>query len=126
MKTKKFHLGDVLSITTCRLVSPRYMGGVYNILNFMTGDKLFTNQLREAINKCKPRLLEQFPKLAEVDASDVNGKNYVQWLTEQIAKYGEELEVRPIPKDAHQFKDPFVETTEMTGEPKNIIVVRTD
>ena len=31
-ETKDFHLGDVLSITTGCLVSPRHMGGVYDIL----------------------------------------------------------------------------------------------
>ncbi len=75
MKIKKFHLGDVLSITTQRLVSPRHMVGVYDILNFMTGDNLFTHQLPRAANECKPYLLEQFPKLAEVDASGVNTNN---------------------------------------------------
>ena len=77
MKTKKFHLGDVLSITTGRLVSPRHMDGVYDILNFMTGDNLFTHQLPRASDECKPHLLAQFPQLAEVDTSGVNGKNHV-------------------------------------------------
>jgi hypothetical protein len=38
--TRPFHLGDVLTITTGRLVSPRHMDGVYDVLNFMTGDNL--------------------------------------------------------------------------------------
>ena len=63
MKTKKFHLGDVLSTTTERLVSPRHISGVYDILNFMTGDDLFTHQLPRASEECKPYLLEQFPQL---------------------------------------------------------------
>ena len=99
MQTKKFHLGDVLSITTGWLVSPRGMGGVQDILDFMTGDNLFTHQLPWV--RCKPYLLEQFPQLAEVDASGVNIENHRRWLAEQVAKYGEEFEVKPIPKGAH-------------------------
>lgn len=37
---KAFHIGDVLTVTTGRLVSPRHMYGVYEILNFLTGDRL--------------------------------------------------------------------------------------
>jgi hypothetical protein len=42
--TREFHLGDVLSITTGVLVSPRRMEGVSDILEFMTGSDLFTHQ----------------------------------------------------------------------------------
>ena len=122
MQTKKFHLGDVLSITTGRFVSPRHMGGVCDILNFMTGNYLFTYHPMRASYECKSYLLAQFPQLAEVDASGVNGKNHTQWLVKQVAKYGEELEVKPIPKGAHQFKNPIAEVAEMIGGPD----VRTD
>lgn len=64
-QTKDFHLGDVLSITTGVLVSFRSMEGIYDILNFMTGDDLFTHQLPRATDECKPHLLEQFPELKE-------------------------------------------------------------
>jgi hypothetical protein len=42
---RTFDLGDVLSITTGRLVSQRGMDGIYDVLNFMTGDDLMTHQL---------------------------------------------------------------------------------
>ena len=67
MQTKQFHLGDVLSITTGRLVSPRHIDGVYDILNFMTGDNLFTHQLPRASDECKPYLVAQFPQLAAAE-----------------------------------------------------------
>lgn len=62
---KPFHIGDILSITTGRMVSPRHMEGIYDILNYMTGDNLFTHQLRRAADACKPALLEQHPILVE-------------------------------------------------------------
>ena len=126
MQTKEFHLGDVLSITTGRLVSPRHMDGIYDILNFLTGDNLFTHQLPRASDECKPYLLEQFPQLNEVDASGVNGKNHEQWLTEQVAKYGEKFTVKPLPTGAHEAKNPIEEAVEMMGSPDKVIVVQTD
>lgn len=60
---KEFSLGDVLSITTGRLLSERHIDGVYDILNWMTGDDLFTHQLPRAGKSCEPWLIEQYPQL---------------------------------------------------------------
>ncbi len=143
MQVKEFHLGDVLSITTYHLVSPRHIGGVYDILNFMTGDNLFTHQLPRAGDECRPYLIEQFPQLAtpEMDSAVAelvdalkakNGKMNAEkivadWLAKQIAKYGEMFAVKPIPTNAHEVKNPIAEIAEMMGgRSKKIIVKRTD
>lgn len=63
---KLFHISDVLSITTGRLVSNRHMDGVYDILNFLTGDNLYTHQLPRASRECEAWLRTQFPKLFPV------------------------------------------------------------
>ncbi len=123
MATKKFHLGDVLSITTGRLVSPRHIDGVYDILGFMTGESLFTHQLPRAGDACKPALFEQHPQLKDVDASNVNEKNYKQWLAEQVAKYGEKLSVSPLVNGKWEAKDPIEELSEMAPNAKDISVV---
>jgi len=61
---KLFHIGDVLSITTGRLVSPSHMDGVCSILAFMTGDdNLFTHALPRVADECKPWLRVQYPQL---------------------------------------------------------------
>lgn len=60
---KLFHISDILSITTGRLVSNRHIEGVYDILNFLTGDNLFTHQLPRASRECEPWLRTQFPQL---------------------------------------------------------------
>lgn len=143
MQTKKFHLGDVLSITTGRLVSPRHTDGVYDILNFMTGDNLFTHQLPRASDECKPYLIEQFPqldtpemdfavaelgKMLKTKSGKADAEKLVAgWLAKQVAKYGEEFEVKPIPKGAHAVKNPIAEAAEMMGRPKKkVIVVQID
>lgn len=59
--TKNFHIGDILSITTDFLVSPRGMDGIYDILNFITNDNLFTHQLPRVAKECRPFLLGKYP-----------------------------------------------------------------
>lgn len=147
MQTKKFHISDVLSITTGRLVSTRHMDGVYDILNFMTGDNLFTHQLPRASDECKPYLLQQFPQLDTPEMQFAVGeliemlktpsgkkepdKLILGWLSKLTSgQYGvkceEMLEVKPIPTEAHQHKNPIEEAAEMMGGPEKVIVVTTD
>ena len=119
---KQFHISDVLSITTSTLVSTRLMSGVYDILNFMTSDNLFTHQLPRAAEECRPYLLEQFQQLKDVDASDVTKDTVDAWLQEQIDKFGEMLTVRRIPKEAHLNLDPIDELVSMVGEDRVVII----
>jgi hypothetical protein len=74
MITKTFHISDVLSVTTGRLVSTRHMGGIYEILNWMTGDELFTHQLPRAMRQCVPLLLKSFPELSSAGDADAMAK----------------------------------------------------
>jgi hypothetical protein len=113
--TRPFHLGDVLTVTTERLVSPRHMEGVYDILNYMTGDNLFTHQLPRANGECRPALLAQHPQLAEVqvpdfgDDRDLAEQAVAAWLSEQVARYGETLPVEPLAEIDHTRIDPIHE-----------------
>ena len=136
---KAFHLGDILSITTGRLVSPRKMDGIYDILNFMTGDNLFTHQLPRAGRECKPELKKQFPQLATAEMNfevaeisemleTPSGKNdpgalVDGWLAKQIVIYGEYLEVSPLPKELHTVKNTLTELEELIDPHKIITLV---
>lgn len=102
MTTRQFQLGDVLSITTGKLVSPRLIDGVYDILNYMTRDNLFTHQLPRAMRECAPWVLRQHPQLGEIDASSVSKGCWQDWLSEQVDRFGETLDVEPIPRDDHE------------------------
>jgi hypothetical protein len=115
--TKTFHLGDILTVTTGRLVSPRHVEGVYDILNWMTGDNLFTHQLPRAMDECRGPLLAQHPDLAGVtvpeefgDGSPESARRAVDsWLAEQVAVYGETREVEPLHEGDHTRIDPMTE-----------------
>ena len=142
MATKKFHLSDILSVTTGRLVSTRHMDGIYDILNFMTGDNLFTHQLPRASKECEPYLLKQFPELAKAGTpqnlarldellSDAKHRNeplekaiemWLKWMVEPgTCNLKMEYEVEQIPSAAHQHKDPIAEMHEMAPNAKVIV-----
>lgn len=138
METKRFHLGDVLNITTGRLVSDSHIDGVYEVLNFMTGDDLYTHQLLRAMDECQPNITKQFPQLsspaidadiAELDnrMGDINDPTKLKeivaaWLVEMVTKYGEFFEVEKMPIGSHEVKDPISELGEMV-DPSKIVVV---
>lgn len=142
MNTKSFHISDVLTVITGRLISTRHMDGVYDILSFMTGDNLFTHQLPRAREECIPYLLEQFPQLDTPEMQFAVGELIemletisdkkeldnllLGWLSKLTSgKYGvkceEELEVKPIPWGTHLTKDPIEEATDMIGDSKVIL-----
>ena len=123
-ENRLFHLSDILSITTGRLVSNRGMEGVYEILNFMTRDNLFTHQLGRASLECKPELLNQHPQLSTVTGDDVTPDNFNIWIEEQCSEFGEQLMVQQLPVDAHETIDPISELAEKV-HPDKIIVINT-
>lgn len=132
MTTKRFHLGDVLTVTTGCLVSPRHMGGVYDVLNWMTGDNLFTHQLPRAMDECEPHLKAQHPDLAaiEVPAFDGDDRDVLKaqvdaWLAVQVARFGEYRDVAPLGVGEHTVIDPMAELA-MNHPHMKVIEVRVD
>lgn len=126
---KIFCLGDVLSLTTPYLLSPNGITGVYEILNFLHQDSLFTHQLPRAREDALPWLRECVAKLfaPEIEAAiktdllpkleDVHGskadKIVSDYLARLIGKYGNEFELSPIPQSAELHRDPIEEAEEM-------------
>ncbi len=123
MKIKRYHLGDILSVTHGRLVSPRHIDGVYDILNYLTGDNLFTHQLPRASEVCKPHLLKQHPQLKEVSSDDVTTDNWEAWLDKQIVKHGETLEIAPLPDGQYQHMNPISELVEHLGVDQDKVII---
>jgi hypothetical protein len=60
---KLFHISDVLSVTTGRLVSSKGLKGFYELLNFLTSDDVNTHEVPDAMKACEPCLRSQFPSL---------------------------------------------------------------
>ena len=109
-----FDLGTVLSITSERLLTN--IGNVYNILNFMTGDNLYTHQLPRASEQCAPSILALYPELIILGrkaANEVHVDNWEVWLANAIENHGNEFEIEKLL--SYTPREPFSELIEMMG-----------
>lgn len=123
MTAREFDLGDVISITTGRLVSPRLIDGVYDILNFMTGDDLYTHALPRACEAMRPVLLAQHPQLRDVEHSHVTTENWREWMDDLYARFGRSLMVAPCQPCDFQSMHPL---SEPILDGKSVIVISTE
>jgi hypothetical protein len=123
MPTKDFHISDVLSITTGRLVSTRHIAGVYDILNWMTGENLMTHQQPRVCREAGPVILAAHPQLAAVDKeAEINPENLNEWTAARVAEFGETLAIPKMTANDHERIDPLSELVEKI-HPDKIIVV---
>lgn len=101
VETMKFHLGDILSVTTgiC-LPNPnsKYpIDGLHEILAFMIGvEELYEVELGGVADKCKPALLEQFPELAYINKTSILPGGWQVNFQKLVEKHGEWFEVRRL------------------------------
>lgn len=117
MPSKTFHLGDLITVTTGRLVSPRRVEGVYDVVDFVTGQSHMTHQLPRASDEVKPELLRQHPFLADITVPDDLGDETEVWLwlSAQVAEHGEWFEVDALPEGAYVGREPVAEFREMAA-----------
>jgi hypothetical protein len=125
MTEREFHIGDILTLMTGRLVSPRHMDGVYEMCDFMSGEANMTHQLPRVMEESAPTLREQFPDLAAIDIpGDLEGETAVYaWLDEQVAIHGETRMVHPLDPADHTSIDPISELRMMRPDMPIIGVV---
>lgn len=61
-----FHISDLLSVTTHKLLSTRGMDGLREILCFLTGEEeVFTHSMPRIMYECEPWMNAQFPQLMQ-------------------------------------------------------------
>jgi hypothetical protein len=98
MTTQQFHLGDLLSITTDRMLAPWGMKAITHLLNHMTGDTLQVFQLPLAADAMRPELLQQHPWLTGLTPPEGDDKAaLLVWFDRAIARHGEHHDVEPAP-----------------------------
>jgi len=110
-ETREFHIGDILSITTYRLVSPRRVDGIYDILGWMTDETPMTHQLPRLTEECAPSLRAQFPDLAAIAVPDgINSEATLRaWLASLEPQYGTMRAVGRLDPVDHTPIDPITE-----------------
>jgi hypothetical protein len=113
------------------------MGGIYDILNFLTGSELFTHQLPRALTRCLPWILQQHPCLAApalegeavatldaalAQASETDAVAIcASWLARQKALYGSTLPLTPL-SIPEEFATPVADLVEMMGAERVLII----
>jgi hypothetical protein len=119
MGKKIFKLESALSAVSGVLLCP--IGEVYEVLNHLTGDTLFTHQLPRAGKVCRIPVFKQHPFLKEIDTTDINRDNWPERLLETKEKYPNEVELSPIANWTHI--DPETEAIEMMGGDKSKVII---
>lgn len=115
--SRTFHVGDLLSVTTPNLLSPRKLDGVQDLLEHLVGEHLDMHQLLLATRVCEPLLLETYPWLdglfppAGADQADL-----ASWLAWVISVYGEWHEVDALPPMVWGEHDSFVDLLRLLVE----------
>lgn len=118
-ETKTFHVGDIISVTSGRLVAPRLMDAMYDLLNWLTNDALMTHQLFRASQECRGFLRETFPDLVSIevppfDGPDTKKTQVFTWLDEVVAEHGETREVPRLPAGNHEQINPLTDLPSST------------
>lgn len=121
-ETKAFPTADVLSTITGRLMGE--IGGVYRVLEFMTGHPVWTHQLPRIGREACPVVVAMHPTLAQAceEADQVNRENYREWLATWLDRYGPEIAVPRLSEEQHENIDPLSELFEKI-DPSRIVVI---
>lgn len=119
----KFTTGEIISAGTGRLCCQ--MEGVYKIMNFLTGDNLFTHQLPRAFRACQAWVRKQCPWLENLNEADCTTETWKTWLADAESKYGKEHELEPLPAGQWHQCDPIQEAVELMEDKSKVIVVKT-
>lgn len=85
--TKRFHIGDVLSVTTGVLVGPGHVGGIYEVVDHMVGRPHWTHELPTASEQVVPEILRQVPEIAEAKPPQINGEEEAEAWVASVAMY---------------------------------------
>jgi len=122
MQTKEFATRDVLSTVTGRLMGD--IGDVYEVLNWMTGESVFTHQLPRIGREARPVLVAAYPLLQQAieEAEQVTRENYKEWRQTWEDRYGLTIAVPKFTAADHESIDPMSELAEKV-HPDKIITV---
>jgi len=97
----RFHISDILSVTTGRIVSQNYVDGLYRVVNYMTESRVSARQLDIARQVCAKYLLQAMPELKDVNPNEVTEDNYTDWIQLQEQRFGDHVFVKPLPEGVY-------------------------
>jgi hypothetical protein len=118
MEQRTFDLAEFISASTGYLVSD--MSSVYEVLNFVSGDELYTHQLPRVSEEFRDVFFKEHPEYAPIleESKTVTTENWEEKLADWKARFGETITLTPMEKGQHEYKNPTIEMLEMMGNNK--------
>ena len=112
--SKVFPTSDVLSTISGYLVSPRGIDCVYKVLNYMTGEGVFTHQLPRISEEARVAVLALHPHLQAPidDAKTVTRENWREWIERWENEIGPTISVPKMTNEQHEYIDPMSEAAQ--------------
>jgi hypothetical protein len=119
---KQFPTCDVLSTLTGMLIAK--IDGVYQVLNWMTGESVFTHQIPRISREAVPVLVQRHPLLQQAidEADQVTPENWQQWRQTWEDRYGPTIAVPKFTAATHESIDPMSELAEKV-HPDKIVTI---
>lgn len=111
--SKNFKLGQVLTVTSGILLCS--VDELYEVLNYLTNDNLYTHQLPRAADVAKPRLLDQYPQL-DIPIPNMSSEEQVEKFLSALIDVGFKEEYPLEPVSGWTPRDPIVELVEMMNK----------
>lgn len=124
--SKAFPTLDVLSAITGRLMTEAGIDAVYEVLNFMTGESLFTHQLPRVGREARQFMRARIPGFDEIQRQaddEVTHENFREVGARWIGRLGQTINVPKMGVDAHERIDPLSELAELVP-PDRILTVK--
>lgn len=118
----KVTCGELISVGTGQLCCS--LDRFYQLLNYLTGDTIFTHQIPRAFRACEPWVRSQYPWLRTVDTSLCNGQNWQQFVASIAAEHGNEFELAPLPAGRWKSVCPVQEAEELMKDRANVVVIQ--
>ena len=88
---------------------------LYDILNYLSSDEIYTHQIPRVMKVAKSYVLEKYPQLDGVGKVVVinNEQDVKTFIDEQKNIYGDSFGLSPMPNEMYQHIDPIDEIIEM-------------
>jgi hypothetical protein len=124
METRDFPTLDVLTTITGHMVV-NDIGAVYAVLNWATGESVYTHQLPRIGRELRPVVVALHPELAAAvsESDQVNPDNWRAFADLWLDRYGPTISVPKLTAEQHERIDPLSELAEKV-RPDKIIVVK--
>jgi hypothetical protein len=121
---QSFHIGDILSVVTGRLVSPDGFSSTQQFLEHLAGESVGTHQCGRVADEAGPWLRKQFPELATIEVPKLDSEQaYGDWLQGVADQLGSHRDVLQFPEGGHDHINPISELVDMVGSEKVVPVV---